>query len=149
VVYAALEGRGTILACHRPCGIPFGSCAPPGRIGGYRPSRWFHHRLMSAVPPGQTLPRCRRSKTCTRDKSFQSVTCDGPDGVCSESVQAAVPRRAEFRDSLARAAESESDNHWPPKVLQSRSAGRSDLGTWALGPRPLTAAISLRACFPW
>jgi hypothetical protein len=56
----ALEG-----ARDEPC-IHVRSCAPPGRIGLYRLPRWFHHRLMSAVPPGQTLPLCRRSSTSTR-----------------------------------------------------------------------------------
>jgi hypothetical protein len=53
VVDSPWKGGGRALyPRRRPRGTPFSSCAPPGRIGWCRPSRWFHHRLISAGPSG-------------------------------------------------------------------------------------------------
>jgi hypothetical protein len=63
-----LEGRGTShVSMPSTLWNLFSDPAPrQGALVGIAPPRWLHHRLMSAVPPGRTLSRYRRTRTSIR-----------------------------------------------------------------------------------
>jgi hypothetical protein len=74
VVYAPWQGAGrAVYPCRRSCGTLLGSCAPPGRIGWYRPS--------PVVSPPANI-RCPSGTDAAPLKTFQDlypITSHGRD----------------------------------------------------------------------
>jgi hypothetical protein len=74
----ALEGRGTNLVP-----VPSGPAPRQGALVGIAPPRWFHHRLISAVPSGTDAAGVICNLLCLRNVQTPGTGSDSPSAQIS------------------------------------------------------------------